>query len=168
MRSIYEKASQIKTTALVKSRPSSSSLDIFLQEADPQRFRYLEGKYIEEYTDAELSNIGKASVITDFMGPLACSRDLNMVLAQYLKLLKKDGKIFIFDAEEFKAYDRGQLLNFEQWLRLIRGFKITKLEAEEENRFVVRLTGQPIVLPRLELIQFEDYHPPRRVFEIIP
>lgn len=138
----------------------------------------IKGRLLEEIPNAE---IGLADLIFDVYGAIIYSAAPDFVLQKYASLLKPNGAIYLvagvsFDGKSLtpdnaiyiqNAEDKVQYLH--QWIRdHVKGFgvEILKSQYTEGNLtgtvYAVRLTknGDPIEIPRLELVNVDASQPP--------
>lgn len=128
---------------------------------DETQLKYFSGRYVEQIPDAEL---GGAQLITDVFGPTAYSTRLDEVLSKYLRLIDKDGTIFIRSNEIGILLPSGKKLPLVDWLKSLSGLEVKALD---RWTFSLKKTSSFEGLPRLILKEMSGSTPPRRVFEVL-
>jgi SAM-dependent methyltransferase len=158
--------------------------DIAPSLLDQRRFRYLEGRFIEDIPDNEL---GHFDVITDLYGPFSYSTDISLILRKYLSLLRPGGVIYLAASfnRSMKESDpefigpglrrttvldeNGHALSMEEWFDRIAGIEVKKTSPPgfiNETYEIRRLSGAPLPeISPLKLIHFKAHKPPERLFE---
>lgn len=163
-----------RVTAITVERLETPELRGVLSHYGPGRFRYLSGKYIEDYSVSEL---GQADLITDVYGAVAYSPHIDAVFAKFGELLKKGGKVYtlvrkIEDHYEYFTVDpnvfiivgsNNEKIPVEKWLRAIKGFTLLPHSKGAETIILQKISDQ-VVVPPLELIEHKDGYPPMRKY----
>jgi hypothetical protein len=144
-----------RLTALGLAKPGGFSEGILAS----RDFRYLEGKYLEDYRFEE---IGVCDLITDLWGPFSYTAQIDVVLRKYLELLKVGGKLYIEIKPGSTAIDG---LSLRDYLARIPGIRA------EVDSYTVRIEktgwtrGEDV--PRLKLEEFRPSSPPIRRWRIM-
>lgn len=149
---------RVQQTQVVRNRIST---------ADPNDFRYLHGRLIEDYPNPRLE-IGTANLITDFYGPLAYTRDLSEVLRRYIDLLREGGAAFSYGTflRTEILDESGKQVPTQEFLASVRGIQSrpgASRAAGTGNWAMVR-TQEEVYVPNLEPISFSSDIPPYRVY----
>lgn len=158
------------------------------QELNSNNFHPLYGDYIE---NLNTSNLPKVDLITDLYGALSYTERPDLLLKKYLELLKPGGKIFTIlkgtingttpDAPLYFFFESLLLRNSEgrkistlEWFESIKGMKrVNKIDSQMVRKNnVINLTfertNDEIVVPELELINFNHGKPPHRFYKVKP
>lgn len=135
-------------TAVAIKRPNDPELDKFAK--NNSKFKYVEedARFLHE------ENLLKpADLITDSMGPFAYSDAPDLVLFNYLKLLRPGGEIYISPI----------LHNLKSWLKNIKGITVT-----DNGRGVIITMQDPtsLKIPILELENAVASAPPSYTFKL--
>jgi SAM-dependent methyltransferase len=118
------------------------------------QFIVLSGRYFE---DIPTSEIRSADLITDVVGILNYSDQLDVALTKYLDLLKPNGKIYVFIPNNITFIKRGQRsLPLTEWLTTIPGLWIRPVYSKRspypsEFTFTIEKVGCGIQVPPLRL-----------------
>lgn len=126
-------------------------------------FIYKSGRYIEDIPNSEL---GKFDLITDLVGAFSYAEHIEAVLRKYFELLTDEGDIYIT-----RQYDRIQLRNgdyvsLREWLETIPGIKVYPAEGPKSIGVHLKRAYpyKKIIIPDLEIIEFETLRPPKRTY----
>ena len=179
--------------AIAYNRPSNA----FSGNNIPERFRYLEGDFVENMArNGKLDNlIGKVSFLTDVYGPISYSPNLPDVLQVYFDLLSLNG-MAVFNLMWSKGLDlsvytelRPLLTNYVnkdgindkmgviKWLSKIPGVEVVEIsefetwsgpDSEKSLAIKVRKVSKDVIVPEtLRTVRYEASAPPVRIFEIV-
>lgn len=154
-----------RVTAITVERLETPRLSQVLRRFSPEKFRYLSGKYIEDYTVSEL---GQADLITDVYGAVSYSPHIDAVFSKFGELLKAGGKVYTnIEGPDFLLEIMGpdnQPIPLAEWLGAIKGFTLLFKTNEYFDRIILQKTSDAVVVPPLELVKYVDAVPPRRVY----
>lgn len=117
------------------------------------KFKVLSGRYFEEIPNEELR---KADVITDVVGILNYSSQIDLVLEKYIDLLKTEGVLYVHipwtsTTVETKS---GLKLTLRDWIKRIPGLRMIPLK-DRQNDFkssAFKVTACGIQVPKLKLL----------------
>lgn len=142
------------------------TIDDFKDRIDSGRFRLLTNRYFEEYTDHELKQGNVIKVITDFYGVLSYSERPDIVLQTYLRILDKNGMIFIGGSPAIQGEN---IQNFLHFISSIEGIDISRRAVYINNELVEGYTitpkKYPIKIPELKYITSREDMPPTRYYQ---
>ncbi len=148
-----------KITALGIAKPESPSITALANNAT-RRFRYLEGKYLEDYALAE---IGTCDFIFDQYGAFSYTARIDLVIRKYLELLKVGGKMYLdFKPSGIAFVERPNGL--EDYLKKIPNIQFYLLNQGSLIRLVKTGTVSPESIPELLFRNFIPSIPPVRVY----
>jgi hypothetical protein len=144
---------------IVGGRPRMTAITKVYPDDQPKelaggRFRVLSGRYFEEIPTQE---IPRADLITDVVGIINYSDQIDLALEKYLGLLKPDGTIYVFIPPSLTFIRRGDdTFSLIDWLRSIPGLLVREPEAPASPFpagyvFTLRKIACGIVIPRLRL-----------------
>ena len=154
-----------KVTSVGVKRPRGNRWD---SKYPNDKYRYLEGRYIEDIPLSELKKFGKPKVITDLFGPLAYSHRPDLVMAKYLSLLHEDGTLFIRPGV-YTSFTKGdKVFGFGTFLKMIPGVNVKQLKDGFENCFEITVAdSEKLRVPKLELLFLDvNTRPPERQFRV--
>lgn len=166
---------QLDLLNLKKSKSESAPEMIALSYKKPwfvtakkESFKYLEGRFIEDYHPSEL---GTFDLITDLFGPYSYSKNPVVVLNQYLNLLNIHGSLRIYStALTTGIWVDGQLMSLENWisqkLNTSKAKSIFETEIAHGLISVRRISQESFQLPAINLILFSSDTPPHRKYQI--
>lgn len=131
------------------------------------KLRHLVGRYFEIIPNNE---IGEADLICDVAGVFSYSHSVDVVLRKYFELLNPGGKTYIrfgFGLSQNKVRIGAREISLEQWVRDIRGIRVTKVNEFGPTQFTLKIekTERNVTVPRLRLVSTDDHTTPRRIFE---
>lgn len=129
----------------------------FAERRKSDKFKLLTGRYFEDIPDHELTNGKKVKVITDFFGVLSYTERIDLVMQKYLRLLDKDGSIFIAQPHKFKLGDE---VEFYSWLKSIEGINVRFVNIAGASGAVITITDKVIKVPELHFIESKISDPP--------
>lgn len=178
-----------QAVGIAYARPEDARLDSALGQYG-DRFQYLSGSTIEEMDARGALDAfkGSADLVTDAFGAASYTRDLRGVLASELSLAKPGGHVLVniptmyvgagnpmlftefrIASEKEPAGDQGAAMT--RWLEGIKGARVVSSSFEGFNDFSqvfeLERTAEPLELPPLRLIEYEDFcSPPHRVYEV--
>lgn len=160
------KARSDRLTALAFNRPESREIEILSQMRPLGQFRYLQGKYLEEYSFEE---IGATDLITDVYGPFSYSADLDNVLRKYLELLNIGGKVYIFYDPQVLSIN-GNYDGIIEYIRSIPNIRVHFGPMNRGQAIRIEKFGQTqnSDIPELVLESFFSHAPPYRQYRIAP
>lgn len=129
------------------------------------RFEYISGKFVE---DLDLDSLGRAKVVTDVLGALHYSRQMDKVLEKELRLLSIGGALYTTTLQLAEVIGAGALPGegLGVWLRNIRGVRITTINTKRRwlpNAMRFERIAEEISVPELALFSYAKA-PPRRVY----
>lgn len=146
-------------TALAITNPRSLDIHL-LSKAQGREFRYLEGKYLEDY---RLEEIGNCDLITDLFGPFSYTARIDLVLKKYMELLKPGGVLYI-RMESVNITINQSAAGLGDYLQRIPNLRVEWLM----NGTVIRVTKtgpvRPSDIPELHLDRYVDGAPPKRFY----
>jgi hypothetical protein len=136
--------------------------------AKKESFKYLEGRFIEDYHPSEL---GSFDLITDLFGPYSYSKNPITVLNQYLELLNVHGNLRIYSTSVTSdIWANGQLISINTWISQTLNTPQAKAIFETEVKHglisVRRINKGSFQLPSINLILFSSDTPPHRKYQI--
>lgn len=145
----YDGNGKAKTIAVGYKKPEHDTIRKLENES---RFKYLSGKYFQEFADKEdllrgSNQEGKMSVITDFNGVLSYTETLSEDLQKYLNNLKVGGKIYTtFYAKIDDEYD------VLEWLKKCTGITVER----KAGSIVITKVQNEAKVVSLELLQHQE------------
>lgn len=161
---------------IIPNRPKLTAITFKYPTNQPKtlnhgRFTVLSGRYFE---DIPISEIGSAQLITDVVGIINYTHQLDLVLQKYLDLLKPNGKIYVFIPNSITFIKRGKSsIDLTEWLKSIPGLLIRPVQSKKspypsDFTFTIEKSGCGIQIPRLRLTH--AIHPGTvvREFEEVP
>lgn len=150
-------------TALAAAIPRHvKSAILRFSKQNTQKFRYLEGRLIEE---TPASWVGRSRLITDVWGPLAYSSNPIAVLQKYLEFLEPGGKIYAFNGSRGWMTIGGKRIIFNDWLASQSSSHL-RITHHSGQLVIERLDDTPIELPTIKLVSAQRSTPPVYYFEL--
>ena len=157
--------------AAVSFKKPESVLEKDIQAIDPN-FHYFEG-LVE---NLEISQVGKAKLITDVYGPLHYTDDLSTVLQKYVDVLEPGGEIltpgFRQVGQDGKTnsihFAVGGTASYTYWLKEIPGLKVIEIPITGDARntaLIIKKVSPEVKIPKLKLYHLYPGSPPWRIFE---
>lgn len=143
-----------------KSIPNLSAITVKYPESEARtlldgKFKVFADRYFE---DIPLSELAPADIITDVVGIINYTEALDVSLDKYLKLLKPNGKIYVFIPDSITKIKKldGKIMNLFDWINSIPGLKAKPLTPTHSPSpiifsFVIEKTALDILVPKLKL-----------------
>lgn len=153
----------------------------------PERFRYLEGDYVENMArDQKLQDLnGRVTLISDLYGPFSYTREIVSLMQVYFNLLKPEG-VLVFNVMVKRNHfnyalvpetEMNSIAELRKWLSSIPGTEIldeTEFRArsgtffEDSIAFKIKKTATSVIVPNnIKTLEFESWSPPQRKFGIV-
>lgn len=132
----------------------------------PGRMRVVKGDV------TRVRGLGKARLVTDVFAAMSYGDAPDRVIRRYGDLLEPGGQAMIFLEERrnvILSRDGRTSENLLDYLRRVEGFTFSDADVrvfDQGTAVLLRRTGGPVKAPRLELVEFNDGGPPRRVFRM--
>lgn len=179
---ITDKASVL---AFAYERPAEAAAKIAAtQKASNGRFRYIDGKLLEDYKQEELENIGFKDLagVVDINGPGLYTRDLSTLLNTYGRMSRMNSYIFVSFVELTMGMNMhvrevsllqdklGNSIPWSHWFSSIKGLKLVAGDTRDYGRdqqysVVLQKISDTIVAPKLRWEPNNDLSStPRRTF----
>lgn len=158
-------------TAITFKYPANQPKRLGPVRQGENQFIVLSDRYFEDIPTPE---IRPADLITDVVGILNYSDQLDVALKKYLDLLKPHGKIYVFIPNNITFIKRGKRsLPLTEWLKSIPGLLIRPVYCKRspypsEYTFTIEKVGCGIQIPRLRLSRAVHPFVVMREFEELP
>ncbi len=149
-----------RLTAVSWIKPDSLELDAFLS-AEPD-FIYRHGQQLEDMAFTPL----QFDIITDIYGAFSYSLRINELFAQYHRILKMGGKLWIYTATVRTIFYDGQnSLTLKQLIeKYAHGFQVTSISKNNMASIEIEKNAETFYLPQFTLVTAAPGRPPYRVF----
>ena len=142
-------------------------LRLHLQNDDPNKVRYMDGRYVEEIPTNEIAFPGSVTLITDVYGPISYSIRLDQVLRKYFSLLKPGGDLFLtLDQDHVLINDPkiGEPLTLNEFVkRYCTGIGV---RSGQNGKWNFYRTEDPLFVPPLVLKNLVSSIPPHITYDI--
>lgn len=167
IREYLENGGRSVATAVAYVEPTDPAFTAFARSVHANSFRGLFGRYVE---DIPTEQLGVATIVSDLMGPLAYSPQMDEIIAKYAETLEVGGEIYTaipYQTVVKDAEGNEWLLEdfIERWIADSEGLELVEVVPDEPwwgVRMHLRKTSDDVVVPPLTLLHLEPGGPTRR------